>query len=194
MELLGVWLAAARDAGEPLPDAMSLATITPDGWPSARMVMLRGLDRGVTFFTDSGSDKGAELAAVPRAAALLHWLAPQHRQVRIVGEVEPVGAAEAERYWRTRPPEVRRTAAASAQSQVIASRAELEQRRQRPRPTLSRRRFAAPPRSVDRIPDPPRHHRVLAGGSRPPARPIPIPPGGGIMGRGATFTLTARWP
>ncbi len=107
---------------------MSLATITPDGWPSARMVMLRGLDRGVTFFTDSGSDKGAELAAVPRAAALLHWLAPQHRQVRIVGEVEPVGAAEAERYWRTRPPEVRRTATASAQSQVIASRAELEQR------------------------------------------------------------------
>ena len=128
MELLGVWLAAARDAAEPLPDAMSLATITPDGWPSARMVMLRGLDRGVTFFTDSGSDKGAELAAVPRAAALLHWLAPQHRQVRIVGEVERIGAAEAERYWRTRPPEVRRTAAASAQSQVIASRAELEQR------------------------------------------------------------------
>jgi pyridoxamine 5'-phosphate oxidase len=107
---------------------MTLATVTPGGWPSARMVILRGLDRGVAFFTDSESDKGVELAAMPRAAAVLHWLAPEHRQVRIVGPVEQVRAAEADRYWQTRPPVVRRTAAASVQSRVLASRAELEER------------------------------------------------------------------
>jgi pyridoxamine 5'-phosphate oxidase len=107
---------------------MTLATVTPDGWPSARMVMLRGLDRGVVFFTDGESDKGMELAAVPRAAGVLHWLTPDHRQVRVVGTVERVRAAEADRYWETRPPVVRRTAAASVQSRVLTSRAELEQR------------------------------------------------------------------
>jgi pyridoxamine 5'-phosphate oxidase len=128
MQLLAAWLGAARDAGEPLPDAMTLATVTRDGWPSARLVMLRGLDRGLVFFTDGESAKGVELAAQPRAAVVLHWLAPEHRQVRIVGPVEPVTGQESDDYWRTRRPEVRRSAAASVQSQVIPSRRVLEQR------------------------------------------------------------------
>jgi pyridoxamine 5'-phosphate oxidase len=128
MQFLSAWLQAARDAGEPLPEAMTLATIGPEGWPAARLVMLRGVDRGVVFFTDRESDKGLELTAIPRAAAVLHWLAPRHRQVRLVGEAESVSGGEAEAYWQSRRPEARRTAAASVQSRVITGRAELEKR------------------------------------------------------------------
>jgi pyridoxamine 5'-phosphate oxidase len=128
MQLLAAWLGAARDAGEPLPDAMTLATVTQDGWPSARLVMLRGLDQGLVFFTDGESDKGVQLAAQPRAAVVMHWLAPEHRQVRVVGHVEPVTGQECDDYWRTRRQEARRSAAASVQSQVVPSRSVLEQR------------------------------------------------------------------
>ena len=92
------------------------------------MVILRGLQRGPAFFTDLTSDKGAELAANPQAAAVLHWLRPVHRQVRVVGPVEPVSEQEASEYWRTRPAATRRNAAASCQSSVIADRAALEER------------------------------------------------------------------
>jgi pyridoxamine 5'-phosphate oxidase len=121
------WLGAAREADEPLPDAMTLATID-DGWPAARMVMLRGLDTGLVFYTDGDSSKGAELAVCPRAALVLHWLAPRHRQVRATGPVEAVSEEEADGYWRTRRPEVRWTGAAWTQSQVIPGRADLEGR------------------------------------------------------------------
>jgi pyridoxamine 5'-phosphate oxidase len=107
---------------------MTLATVTRDGWPSARMVMLRGIDRGLVFFTDGDSEKGLELTAQPRAALVLHWRSPEHRQVRIVGDVERVSGQESDDYWRTRRPEARRSAAASLQSQVIPNRAVLEQR------------------------------------------------------------------
>jgi pyridoxamine 5'-phosphate oxidase len=92
------------------------------------MVILRGLDRGLVFFTDRESDKGVQLTATPRAAAVLHWLSPQHRQVRVVGEVENVTDEEADGYWNTRRPEARRSAAASVQSQVITCRTVLEER------------------------------------------------------------------
>jgi pyridoxamine 5'-phosphate oxidase len=128
LELLSEWLRAARDADEPMPEAMALATVGSDDWPSARMVILRGVDTGLVFYTDRESDKGAELAARPRAAAVLHWLAPAHRQVRAVGTVEAVSDKQADEYWRTRRPEVRWSAAASAQSQVVPSRAVLEER------------------------------------------------------------------
>jgi pyridoxamine 5'-phosphate oxidase len=128
LQLVAAWLSAARGAGEVLPEAMTLATVTPDGWPSARLVMLRGLDRGLVFFTDGESEKGVDLGAHPRAALVLHWLTPQHRQVRVVGDVEPVTRRESDEYWRSRRPEVRRSAAASVQSAVIASRAVLEER------------------------------------------------------------------
>jgi pyridoxamine 5'-phosphate oxidase len=125
---LSAWLDAARGAGEPMPDAMTIATATTDGIPAARMVILRGLHRGLAFFTDTASDKGAELAANPHAAAVLHWLRPAHRQVRVAGPVEPVSAQEADEYWRTLPPAARLGTAASRQSSVIPSRADLEAR------------------------------------------------------------------
>ena len=123
---LAAWLDAARAAGQPMPEAMTIATATSDGVPSARLVMLRGLRRGLVFFTDSQSDKGAELAANPRAAAVLHWLVPAHRQVRAAGSAEPVSEEEADEYWSARDPAVRLSAAASRQSRVVASRAVLE--------------------------------------------------------------------
>ena len=96
------------------------------GVPSARLVVLRGLRRGLVFFTDCESEKGADLAANPRAAAVLHWLVPVHRQVRVAGPAERVGEDEADEYWSSRPPAVRLSAAASRQSRVVASRTILE--------------------------------------------------------------------
>ena len=123
---LSAWLDAARAAGQPMPEAMTIATATSDGVPSARLVVLRGLRRGLVFFTDCDSDKGAELAANPRAAAVLHWLVPAHRQVRVAGRAERVSDDEADDYWSTRTGAVRLVAAASRQSRVIASRTVLE--------------------------------------------------------------------
>ena len=123
---LSLWLDAARAAGQPMPEAMTIATATSDGVPSARLVVLRGLRRGLVFFTDCESDKGAELAANPRAAAVLHWLVPVHRQVRVAGTTERVSEDEADEYWSIRAPDARRNAAASRQSRVVASRTALE--------------------------------------------------------------------
>ncbi|HKA96814.1 MAG TPA: pyridoxamine 5'-phosphate oxidase [Streptosporangiaceae bacterium] len=123
---LATWLDAARAAGQPMPEAMTIASATSDAVPSARLVVLRGLRRGLVFFTDCESDKGAELAANPRAAAVLHWLVPAHRQVRVAGPAERVSEDEADEYWGTRAPAVRLAAAASHQSRVVASRAVLE--------------------------------------------------------------------
>ena len=125
---LAAWLDAARRAGESMPEAMTIATATADGTPAARVVILRGLQRGLAFFTDLTSDKAAELAANPQAAAVLHWLRPVHRQVRVAGPVEPVSEQEASQYWRTRPEADRRNAAASYQSSVIAGQAALRER------------------------------------------------------------------
>ena len=120
------WLDEARQAGEELAEAMALATATPEGRPSNRFVLLRGLDHGLVFFTDYESDKATDLEANPRAAAVFNWLVPAHRQVRVSGPVERVSEEESDRYWLTRPPGSRRSAAASHQSRVIASRAALE--------------------------------------------------------------------
>ena len=125
---LAAWLDEARRAGEPMPEAMTIATATADGTPAARIVILRGLQRGLAFFTDLTSDKGAELAANPQAAAVLHWLRPVHRQVRVAGPVEPVSEEEASEYWRTRAAANRHNATASYQSSVIADRAALRER------------------------------------------------------------------
>lgn len=123
---LGRWVEEARAAGEELPEAMCLATASPDGMPDARMVLMRGLDHGVVFFTDYESDKGRELAANPHAASVFHLPRPVRRQIRIRGAVEQVSAEESDRYWRTRPAASRRSAAASHQSTVIESKALLE--------------------------------------------------------------------
>jgi pyridoxamine 5'-phosphate oxidase len=123
---LSAWLDAARTAGQPMPDAMTIASATSDGTPSARLVVLRGLRPGLVFFTDCESDKGAELAANPQAAAALHWLVPAHRQVRAAGPVEPLSQDEADAHWSARPPAARLSAAASRQSRVVPSRTALE--------------------------------------------------------------------
>jgi pyridoxamine 5'-phosphate oxidase len=103
---------------------MALATASPDGRPSIRMVLLKSADeRGFTFFTNYESRKGTELEANPRAALLFHR---PGIQVRVEGRVERVGDAESDAYWATRPPASRRSAAASRQSQPIASREKLE--------------------------------------------------------------------
>ena len=123
---IAAWLDAARAAGQPMPEAMTVATATSEAVPSARLVILRGLGRGLVFFTDRDSDKGAELAANPRAAAVLHWLVPAHRQVRVTGPVEPVSQDEADQYWATRAPAARLAAAAWQQSHAVSSRAALQ--------------------------------------------------------------------
>jgi pyridoxamine 5'-phosphate oxidase len=93
------------------------------------MVLLRGIDgEGLAFYTDRESDKGRELRENPVAAVLFHWSLPVHRQVRVTGAVEEVDDAQSDAYWRSRPPGARRSAVASHQSEVIGSRALLEQR------------------------------------------------------------------
>lgn len=120
------WFAAARDAGLRAPEAMALATATPDGAPSARMVLLKGVDdRGFVFFTSYESRKGRELEANPRAALLFYW-EPLGRQVRVEGPVERVSAEESDAYFASRPLGSRAGAAASHQSRPLADRAELE--------------------------------------------------------------------
>ncbi len=120
------WFAAASDAGIELPEAMALATATAEGWPSVRMVLLKGADeRGFGFFTNIESRKGGELAANPQAALLFYWQ-PPGRQVRIEGRVERMTAEESETYFRSRPLRSRLAAWASPQSQPLADRAELE--------------------------------------------------------------------
>jgi pyridoxamine 5'-phosphate oxidase len=122
------WLDAAV-ASQPInPDAMTLATATRDGRPSARMVLLKGIDeRGFVFFTNYESRKAAELEANPHAALCFYWPALE-RQVRIEGRVERTTAAESDAYFQSRPWGSRLGALASPQSQVIPSRDVLEQR------------------------------------------------------------------
>jgi pyridoxamine 5'-phosphate oxidase len=118
------WYDEAAAAGVRQPDAMTLATATPDGSVSARTVLLRGLDeRGFAFFTNFESAKGRELAVNARAALVFHWR-EQERQVRVVGPVRRVPVDEAERYWDSRPRGHRVSATASPQSSVV-SRADL---------------------------------------------------------------------
>ena len=124
----GRWFEQAEQAGLLEPTAMTLATATPDGRPSARMVLLRGFDeRGFCFYTNYQSRKGAELAANPRAA-LVFWWGELERQVRIEGPVAPTSRAESEAYFHSRPLGSQLSAAASPQSRVIEDRAALERR------------------------------------------------------------------
>jgi pyridoxamine 5'-phosphate oxidase len=120
------WYQDAIDAGEMLPEAMTVATSTRSGDPSARMVLLRGFDeRGFGFFTNYESQKGRELAENPRAALVIYW--PKlGRQVRISGTIEKQSAEESATYFHNRPRASQLSALASPQSQVLSGRAELE--------------------------------------------------------------------
>lgn len=122
------WFDDARRAELPEPNAMTLATATPAGVPSARMVLLKAADeRGFTFFTDYRSRKGQELEANPHAALVFFW-GELERQVRITGTVGRVSREETEAYFRTRPRESRLGAWTSHQSAVLAGRETLEAR------------------------------------------------------------------
>jgi pyridoxamine 5'-phosphate oxidase len=122
------WMAEATRSEPNDPNAMTLASSTPDGRPSARIVLLKGADsRGFVFFTNKESRKGRELAANGRVALLFHWKS-LGRQVRIEGIVEHVTDAEADAYFATRLRISRLGAWASDQSRPLADRAELERR------------------------------------------------------------------
>lgn len=119
------WLAEAIAAGHPEPTAMTLATVNADGDPSSRVVLLKGIDAGLVFYTNYESAKGRDLAAHPRAAVNLFWMLLE-RQVRVTGVVKKTTEAESKAYFDSRPYGSRIGAWASAQSEVIASREALE--------------------------------------------------------------------
>ena len=120
-----LWLQQALDAQLPEPNAMTLATVGPDGRPSTRVLLIKGCDeRGIVWYTNYDSRKGRELAANPCAALQFHWVELE-RVVRVEGRVERAGAEESDAYYATRPLDSRIGAWASPQSQVIASRAVL---------------------------------------------------------------------
>jgi len=122
------WLNDAIAAKLPLPEAMTLATATPEGRPSARMVLLKQVDHdGFAFYTNYRSAKAAQLYANPYAALVFYW-AQLDRQVRVEGSVIKTSPEESREYFRTRPRESQIGAWASAQSEAIAGRDVLEQR------------------------------------------------------------------
>ena len=122
------WFDEAIASGSRLPDAMTLATATKEGKPSARMVLLKQADeQGFVFYTNYNSRKARELDENPYAALVCYWV-QLDRQVRVEGSVERVSAQESDEYFRTRPRESQLGAIASPQSEVIESREFLEQR------------------------------------------------------------------
>jgi pyridoxamine 5'-phosphate oxidase len=124
---LATWLEGAIDAGVTEPNAMTLCTVDPAGRPSARIVLLKGLDEGLVFYTNYHSRKGRELEANPHAALVFNWL-DLARQVRVTGVCARVSAAQSDAYWATRPLPSRLSAAVSPQSAVIDSDDDLRRR------------------------------------------------------------------
>jgi pyridoxamine 5'-phosphate oxidase len=123
---LRAWLHDAVSAGLTEPNAMVVATADPRGRPSARTVLLKGLDeRGLVFFTNYGSRKGAEATANPYASAVFPWH-PISRQVIVCGGVARVDRADSEAYFATRPRAAQLGAWASSQSRVLADRESLD--------------------------------------------------------------------
>lgn len=126
LAVLNTWYEEAVRRGDPLPDAMTLATATADGRPSARIVLFKGVKRGgVLFVTNYQSRKAAEMEQNPRAALVMHY-PTWERQVRIEGRVERASAEESEGYFQSRPRGSQLGAWASPQSQRIQSRAQLD--------------------------------------------------------------------
>lgn len=127
LALFGEWFDAARASGLELPEAMTLATADAAGRPSARTVLLKGVDdRGFSFFTNYHSRKGRELAENPRAALVFHWAQDPRRQVLVNGRVERLPDGESDAYFSTRPTGSRLAAWASQQSSPLPDRETLE--------------------------------------------------------------------
>jgi pyridoxamine 5'-phosphate oxidase len=124
----GEWFAAAQGAEPNEPEAVTVATVGPDGRPAARMVLLKRWDeRGFVFFSHLPSRKGREMANNPHVALLFHWKSLQ-RQIRIEGQVALVSDAEADEYFATRPRQSQIGAWASEQSRPLPSREVFEER------------------------------------------------------------------
>jgi len=125
------WFKDALAAGVPLANAMTLATVSAEGAPDARVVLLKGVDDGAfVFYTNYESRKGRQLAARPEACLVFLWTQLE-RQVRIEGTVEKVPSAESDRYFSSRPVGARLSARASAQSSVVGGRKILESEMQK---------------------------------------------------------------
>lgn len=121
------WFAEAQASEPNDPNAAALATATPDGVPSVRMVLVKQVDaRGFCFFTNAESQKGTELTANPRAALCLHWKSLR-RQVRVQGRITELPGADVDAYFHSRSRRSQLGAAVSQQSRPLASRAQLEQ-------------------------------------------------------------------
>lgn len=121
------WLRQATEANCIEPNAMVLSTVDAEGWPTARNVLLKGLDdHGFAFYTNYNSEKGRALAATKKAALTFSWL-QLHRQVRVSGTCEPIGDEQSDTYFAMRPRGSQIGAWASDQSQPVSSRAELEE-------------------------------------------------------------------
>jgi len=145
IEQFSRWFDEATAAGAREVNAMSLATVSPGGQPSNRIVLLKEFDpSGFVFYTNYPSRKGSELQVNPLVCALLFW--PElERQVRIEGSVSRVPAEQSDRYFAQRPLETRLGAWASPQSEVMADRAELEARLAQARARFSQAEPARPP-------------------------------------------------
>ena len=168
-----VWFQEALDAEALDANAVALATITPDGVPAVRTVLLKDIDdRGMVFFTHYNSAKGEELARTPHAC-LLHYWAELERQVRITGPVEHVPAAESDAYFASRPRDSQLAAWAARQSSELPDRAALERRYAAI--TAKYRRGCRPaPVRVGRLSRPSHPHRILARTAKPAARSPPV--------------------
>lgn len=153
LSLARAWLSeATQRRDQPNPNAMVLATVDPAGHPSARVVLCKDIvvqPGYVSFYSNYLSRKGRELAGNPRAAIVMHW-DHLHRQVRIEGRVVMAPAADSDEYFRTRPWQRRIGAWASAQSEPVASRSELEHA-----VVVAARRFGTPVPGPEYAPEPP---------------------------------------
>ena len=188
--LFGAWMAEASASEVNDPNAMTVATCTPGGMPSARIVLLKDFDpQGFVFYTNKEGRKGQELRANPQAALLFHWKTLQ-RQVRVEGQVEDVTDAEADAYYASRARVSRLGAWASDQSRPLPARDELE-RRVREYDARFPGEAIPPPAALVRLPGAARADRVLAGHAVPPARPPRLYPHGGRVGDGGAVPLTA---
>lgn len=145
MVQFGRWFTQVRDSGVVEPNAMVLATVSADGSPAARSVLLKGYAaRGFTFFTNHRSRKGRELLAEPRCALTFTWVELQ-RQVRVEGRAEPLARADSEAYFATRPRDSQLGAWASPQSEVVTGREDLEARYARVTEEYADREVPCPP-------------------------------------------------
>ena len=185
------WYAEAQDATDDRAAAMTIATATRAGRPSARVVLLRGFDaRGLVFYTNYDSRKGEELDANPHAAALFYW--PQlDRQIRVEGPVSRLDRAESEAYFAGRPRGHQVGAWASPQSTPIPERSFLQSLFADAEARFARRRVGgAAPAVLGWLPAHARGVRVLGQPRRSPARPHPLPPRRRHLGHRASGAVT----